>query len=305
MLFQAGKLSEAEAEFRTALAIRQKLVHDNPAAIQFRQGLGISHHSLGGVLQATGRPSEAEGEYRTALALLQKLADDNPAVVEIRNQLGAFHGSLGELLRATGRPSEAEAEYRAALAIQKKVDDDNPTNVVFCMTLAITQNNLGLLLARGKRFPEAFTALEASLTIRQKQVDADPKHILYTNQLGYSYAYRGRARVLAGQPARAATDLRRARELWAKLPSSGPETRFERSRVLALLAGLGHDPKSGVTAAEAAAFADQAVATLPDAISIGWAQYEELTNPEFDALRGRDDFKKLVAELEKKAEPKK
>ena len=75
--------------------------------------------------------------------------------------------------------------------------------------------------------------------------------------------------------------------------------------MLALLAGLGQDPKSGVTAAEAAAFADQAVATLRDAIGAGSARREELKEPDFDPLRGREDFKKLVAELEKKAEPKK
>ena len=83
------------------------------------------------------------------------------------------------------------------------------------------------------------------------------------------------------------------------------ETRSEQARALALLAGLINDAKSGVTAAEAAAFADQAVATLRDAIGAGWARREELKEPEFDSLRGREDFKKLVAELEKKAEPKK
>ena len=75
---------------------------------------------------------------------------------------------------------------------------------------------------------------------------------------------------------------------------------FERVRVLALLAGLGKDPKSGVTAAEAASFADRSVAALRDAIDAGWAVREELKEPEFDPLRGREDFQKLVAELEAK-----
>ena len=52
---------------------------------------------------------------------------------------------------------------------------------------------------------------------------------------------------------------------------------------MALLAGLGRDAKSGVTAAEAAAFADQAVAALRDAISAGWARRDELKEPDFDA----------------------
>jgi tetratricopeptide (TPR) repeat protein len=228
------------------------------------------------------------------VALLQKLAQDNPAVAEFRHDLGFTHGHLGDALQATGRPSEAEAEYRTALAILIKIADDNPTNTEFRLSLGTAQNNLGLLLVRGKRFPEAFTALETGLAIRQKLVDADPKNTAYIKDLGWSYADRGRARVLAGQPALAAADLRRARELWAKVPSLDTETRLEQAGALALLAGLGQNPKSGVTAAEAAAFADQAVATLRDAISAGWARCKELKEPEFDSLRGREDFKKLA-----------
>jgi len=59
-----------------------------------------------------------------------------------------------------------------------------------------------------------------------------------------------------------------------------------------------------VTAAKAAAFADQAFATLRDAIGAGWARRDELKEPEFDPLRGREDFQKLVAELEAQHGPK-
>ena len=100
-------------------------------------------------------------------------------------------------------------------------------------------------------------------------VEAGPTNTAYTNHLGYSHAYRGWALVRSGQPSKAAADLRRAIELWAKQAAPNPETRFERSPALALLAGLGGEAKSGVTTAEAARFADQAVATLRDAINAG------------------------------------
>src|SRR5262249_26447400 len=93
-----------------------------------------------------------------------------------------------------------------------------------------------------------------------------------------------------------------APEQWPK-PPDDPKAlmRFDRSRALALLAGLGGDAKSGVTKAEAAAFADQAVASLRDAFSHGWGWLGKLREPHCDALRGRDDFKKLLAEQEAKA----
>ena len=43
-------------------------------------------------------------------------------------------------------------------------------------------------------------------------------------------------------------DLRRALELWVNVPHPYNEIEFERSRALALLAGLGGDAKSGMTA---------------------------------------------------------
>jgi hypothetical protein len=73
------------------------------------------------------------------------------------------------------------------------------------------------------------------------------------------------------------------------------DDRFEQSRALALLAGLGGAANSGGTTAEAARFADQAVASLRDTINAGWGWPDELKEPDFDPLRGRDDFKKLLA----------
>ena len=164
---------------------------------------------------------------------------------------------------------------------------------------------LGLRLdLRQQRFPEAFTALDAGLAIGQKLAGTHPKSTQHTNLLGYSHAYRGCALVRSGQPSRAAADLRRALELWAQESNPDPETGAERSRALALLAGLGGQAKSGVTTAEAAAFADQAVAALRDAINAGWNEFDELKEPDFNPLRGRDDFKKLTAELAERAEKK-
>ena len=90
VLNDTDKKSEAEAEYRKAIALRQKLADDYPAVTEFRSDLASSHNNLGMLLSDTGRPSEAEAEYRKAIALMQKLADDNPAVTEFRLDL-AIH----------------------------------------------------------------------------------------------------------------------------------------------------------------------------------------------------------------------
>jgi hypothetical protein len=81
-------------------------------------------------------------------------------------------------------------------------------------------------------------------------------------------------------------------------------TWFERSRVLALLAGLVREAKSGAMTDKAAAIGDQAVAAFGDAISTGRSVPEELKERDFDALRGRDDFKRTLAEVAAESVPK-
>ena len=129
LLSKTGKPAEAEAEYRKALAIRQKLADDNPADTDFRSGLADSHFNLGILLSSTGKPAEAEAEYRKALAIRQKLADDNPADTGFRSGLADSHFNLGILLSNTGKPAEAEAEYRKAVAIRQKLVDDNPSDI--------------------------------------------------------------------------------------------------------------------------------------------------------------------------------
>jgi hypothetical protein len=85
---------------------------------------------------------------------------------------------------------------------------------------------------------------------------------------------------------------------------TGRLTQVDRSWALALLAGLGRDTKSGVTKDEARTFADQSVAAIADAVKAGWALLSELNEPDFDAVRGRDESMKLVAEVVAKAVPK-
>ena len=167
--------------------------------------------------------------------------------------------------------------------------------------LAGSETRLGRLQARRGNFAEAFAALDQGLARCQKLVGAYPENPIYTNDLGCSHADRGGAHVRAGHLAEAAADLRRALGQWDKLEAPLAQTRFERARALALLAGLGRDARSGVTASAAAAFADQAVAALRDAVQAGWAQRDELKEPDFDSLRRRDDFQKLLKELEAKA----
>ncbi len=298
MLDNRGDWDAARAALEKAVRVQQELADAHPADVWLQDDLTHTLNRTALLMGEMGKQSEQAALMERALAIRQGLLRAYPAVTTFQVNLARSHRLLGGSLMRAGKTSEAVDHYAQALVLLKKLVADNPAVTEFRLELAWVHNHLGQQYARQERFAEALVELDEGLSLRQKLAAAEPEKTLYANHLGYSYAYRGKAHVRAGHPAEAAADLRRAVELWAKEPAPNLETRFERSRALALLAGLGGDAKASVTTAEAARFADQAVAFLRGAIKAGWNSPDEFKEPDFDALRGLEDFKKLVAELE-------
>ncbi len=133
-LVAQGKLSEAEAFSREALAMKRKLLpSDHPQ-------VAISLRDLGRVLQAEGKYAEAEKSLREGLAIFrQTLGDIHPDVAFTLN-------GLADVLSDEGKLTEAETADREALAIQTKLYDSKSYQ------LANTQNGLiAILQKEGKQ----------------------------------------------------------------------------------------------------------------------------------------------------------
>ncbi len=205
------------------------------------------------------------------------------------------------LLSDARKPEEALESYKTGQNVMQRLAGANPAVTAFQMDLAQFDQSIGRLHALQGRFADAFAHLDPSITLARRLVGEHPDKIEPISILAESYSYRGWARMHAGQPDGAASDLRQAVITYAKHPSLQADMRFDYCRALSLLAGLGGNAKSGVTADEAREFSDQAVATLENAINAGWARPVELKEPDFDALRGREDFRRLVKALETNA----
>jgi serine/threonine protein kinase/tetratricopeptide (TPR) repeat protein len=286
--------------YRESIALGERLAELDPENVDFQDRLGRSVSNLGFNLLLHGEIDQAVREYLRAIEIHRRVQATQTNEPRLLTPLAVALEGLGEARAAQRKPEEALEAYRKALAIRQQLADTHPANIEFQNALADIQSSIGRAQSRQKRFTEALTAIETGLAIRQKLAEADFTNTAYSRGLGNSHAYRGTARVRAGQLAEAAVDLRLALALWAKAPHLDIEEQVERSRSLAQLAGLGAEAKSGVTKEEARTFADQSVAVLADAVKAGWALPSELKEPDFDALRGRDDFKKLVEEVEVK-----
>ena len=155
------------------------------------------------------------------------------------------------------------------------------------------------------REAEARDGYQRAIALSERLVAENPTRTLYRGHLASAFWRRGLARRALGDPAGAAADARRALSLYDALPTQSPQLWFETACCDAALAGLVGQDGAGVSAADGKAEADQAMALLRKAVGMGYRDAGAFrTESALDPLRQREDFKKLLAELEQKSAAK-
>ena len=300
LLLASGKLPEAVAEHRSALTIQQKLVADNSDVIKFRNRLAICHSRLGWILSSAGGSSEALSEYRAGLALQQTLVDEHPTIVGVQAELAFSLGEVGRHLAQAGNTDEAIAYYRRQEAVGQgltKTGSSTPDNED---RLADCRTNIADLLRRMGKLDEALAACKNALAVREQLVAAHPESSDFRANLAETSLRLGQLRRDMRDLPDAAAALRRACEQYDATRSLAGINTFFRACAHASLTGLGARPGSGVSPAEGDDHARTAMSIMRQAIALGFRNSDWYrTESALDPLRDREDFKTLVAELEK------
>jgi RNA polymerase sigma factor (sigma-70 family) len=167
-LFKEGRVAEAMAVCRKALAIFEQLVVAAPRSISYRLALARTEHLLGSLLRSTGRTAEAEAVYAKAFGLIEAIVREEPSVAEYRAELASLCCDRGQLLADAGKLAEAERSYRRALALHRKLVDDSPRVIEYRAGLPTTLSRLGQLLGRLGRSAEAEQMTRQAQAIQEK-----------------------------------------------------------------------------------------------------------------------------------------
>ena len=114
---QTGRPTEAEAEHRRALAIREKLAADNPKVPVHRDAVAVSHTNLSVILRRLGRPTEARDGCDQAIAIREALVREVPKVPMYRSHLAYSYRRRGLARGDLGDFAGAAADARRALAL--------------------------------------------------------------------------------------------------------------------------------------------------------------------------------------------
>jgi len=307
-----GRADEALTLLPQALELmKAKLGPDHPDTLRCMNNLVISY-------LAQGRYDEALPLGRQGLELMKaKLGLDHSDTLRCMNNLGVSYDGLG-------RHDEALSVQRQMLEIQKtKLGPDHPNTLYRMKMVADSYTKLG-------RIVEAAALHEVTLRIRRDKLGPDhPDTLLDITSLVESYVLLDRgndalaliddalpraignpgvhpqvvpqlmdSRVRIFEKKYDPVGCRATAQMWEELNRTDVGSLYNAAcfRSVCAAVELGNkEPSAGEQA-------ERAIAWLTKAVTAGFTDAEQMKkDPDLAALRDRDDFKKLVADLEAKA----
>jgi serine/threonine protein kinase/tetratricopeptide (TPR) repeat protein len=298
LLGATGRLQEAEKDYDMALSVRKQLAADFPSRPEFFHDLAGSYYGRALLRSTVGRLEEAVKDFDQAQSIDQQLAAEFPTRREFRQELAKNHNSRGNLLRDLGRLQEAERDLDQALSIEKRLTADFPNQPDLRNDLAGTWVNLALLQARQGNWAAAKQALQEGRPQHLAALKANPRHPYYRQF--YRNHLSALTRVHAGllEQAEAGRTVEIRRDLGWDAPSDAYDAACLLSRCIPIVAN--HDMLADAQRKQAVQFyGDAAMRLLRDAAHKGFKDLAHLKkDTELDPLRQREDFKKLIADLE-------
>jgi tetratricopeptide (TPR) repeat protein len=219
---EEGQLGKAEAAYRRAVTLWEKLASELPAEGKYSRGLAEVSCRLGILLQARGRLPEAEQLIRQGLTLLQKLTDASPAVPAYRDSLARSYANLGELLVATGRLEEAEQAYRRALDLHEKLAVESPQIADYRHGLAHDLLLRGRLFQAKGQVAEAEPAYHRALALEEKLIAKFPDAPAYQRELADIYTSLSTLLATTGRLQESEQVRRRAEAIRARVQAGSP-----------------------------------------------------------------------------------
>jgi tetratricopeptide (TPR) repeat protein len=295
-----GRMQEVEQDYDQALSIQKQLATDFPSRTEFRWALATIYRDRGNLLSDMGRLQDAEKEFDQDLSINKQLAADFPTQAKFRQALAWSHGARGNLLKNTGRLKEAEQDYDQALSIQKQLATDFPNWTVLRNELGRTCVDLALLHSQQGGWSAAKRLLLEGRRHHLAALKANPRNPRYRQFYGNHLVALTTAHAGLLEP----EDAVRTAETYRNLGWDAPADAYNAACALSLCIPIvaKHANLDEKQRKEAARFyGDAAMKFLRDAVSKGYGDVAHLKkDTDLDPLRPREDFQKLIAQLQGK-----
>jgi serine/threonine-protein kinase len=317
-----GDSKAAQDHYRKGLEICQRLADADPSSAQAQRDLAVSHDRLGDVCLVLGDAKAALSHYKHVQEVCQRLADADEASAEARRDLAVSHNKMGDVSLRLGDGTAARQAYQKGLDICRRLADADPASAQARRDLLINYYKLGDAAQKAYDLKEAVSWYEQALDVPKHFANPEALRPQVTVVEERLRVCRAAEQALA-DPASALKQPEKVRvaaltdALFALIKS---EKQPAKTVIVAdLLADNAREPDDVYNAACGYAlcvplaekpvtkeqYAARAVELLRKAVARGFKDAAQLKqDTDLDALRQRDDFKKLVADLEAATKPK-
>jgi serine/threonine protein kinase len=326
----AADRERARAELLRAIDLEEGLAREFPAVSYYQDALADSHHNLGLLFSDLGKWDEARKQYEQARHLYERLAEQFPDSRAYQRDLAISHADFGMLLAKLRRLGEARDELGRAVDMMTSLVERYPDVPGYQLKLGGDICNLGVLFLREDKYADAVERFGSAIKTLAPLHEGRSQDPTATVWLRNSHANRALALVRMGKYAAAVKDCDRAIELsappeQAKYRALRATARLRAGQVAEAVtevaeltsSGAGrpgaagwsaghwyefacvYAAASGKVADRSREYADRAMELLRQAVRAGFKDLARMAkDADLDPIRDRDDFKKLLAELQ-------
>jgi eukaryotic-like serine/threonine-protein kinase len=270
---------EALGRYADALKLRDQTLTSRKAE------LGENHEktlesgaALASSCEALGRHADAQALYEKVLSLQKaKLGPDHPETLETMTGLADSYAAVGRQIDALKLREETLARRK------DKLGADHPDTL-------LSMDRLAESLAAAHREPEAIATIDACLQLAAGK-EVRPAPLCRAIDL----------RLRHFEQAKDPVGCRQTAAIWENLKRTDAESLYKAAELRAVAGGvLRAADKSASAAQRADAESDLAIAWLNQAVAAGFKNAAHLAQDgNLDSLRSRDDFKRLLADLDR------
>jgi serine/threonine protein kinase len=294
---------QALGRFERAITLWQALGQAEPANTIYQRELANTYNLIAVLHEQRGRLAESLRAHEQAFALRRALVAAHPDDPSFQNALAATLNNLGVLLEKTSvEHHEKLAMFRRAVEHSRLACAAAPEVVQYGRFLIAELRNVGADEAAMGHPDRALQPFLESLEVSRRLVRENPAIPPLRRELLHNHQAVGDIQRELGREADAVQSHRQGIELLDALPRETARDLFNIACFLALCARPASDPGSAPSDAERGEcrrHADAAMATLRQAMAAGYRNAASFKlRDELSALRNRDDFKAILAEIE-------
>jgi len=300
LLVLEKKSSEAMSSYDAALDILKQFVGHHPEIPENRYQLAATYIDVGNLHHHNLAPKKAKEAYEAASDIMKQLIDDNPKVTKYRREQAVCFMQLGIIEFDNRQWDVASSFYKNALELWKRLVEDHPEIVEYRNNLAGTLVNLGQVALKEKNQADAKAYLEEAIPYHKECINKNPKNREYRQY--YRENLDTMADVLLQLKNHA--QLSKVAEQLEGIGLLEPGDSYKAARLTSLCVQLAKNDDNlseTVRIDLAKQYSDQAMMLLQGAVRKGFKDVARVKkDTDLEPLRQREDFNKLMAELEKK-----